>query len=273
MRWYPYAIPDLFFKKPYPFFSLIYDSDNSCRYVKILVSQYGLLAYSVDSSSPDNSLFFRSSEKKISTFLILICILAVSENIAATFALPIYTLIHHEESFRYNLLYTSGEMLFLIIIDFFVALLFIKKLVPLIRNYSHSIQLTTIAELLFPVQASSFLVGILLYRKNSPWLKWLIILYWFLNLLCCLIIARAFHNISLREKRHELLVQQMSFLQKQLEYTTEMEQEYQSVRKWNHDMENHLFSLNYLIRTQKYLEADVYLETILSELPPEKRTL
>ena len=36
-------------------------------------------------------------KKKISTFLILICILAVSENIAATFALPIYTLIHHEE--------------------------------------------------------------------------------------------------------------------------------------------------------------------------------
>ena len=107
-------------------------------------------------------------KKKISTFLILICILAVSENIAATFTLPIYTLIHHEESFRYNLLYTSGEMLFLIIIDFFVALLFVKKLVPLIRNYSHSIHLTTIAELLFPVQASSLFVGMLLYRENSP---------------------------------------------------------------------------------------------------------
>ena len=104
-------------------------------------------------------------------------------------------------------------------------------------------------------------------------LKWLIVLYWFLNLLCCLIIARAFHNISVREKKHELLVQQMSFLQKQLEYTTEMEQEYRSVRKWNHDMENHLFSLNYLIRAKKYHEADAYLETILSELPPEKRTL
>ena len=88
-----------------------------------------------------------------------------------------------------------------------------------------------------------------------------------------IIIIKAFHNISLREKRHELLVQQMSFLQKQLEYTTEMEQEYRSVRKWNHDMENHLFSLNYLIRAKKYHEADAYLETILSELPPEKRTL
>ena len=104
-------------------------------------------------------------------------------------------------------------------------------------------------------------------------LKWLIVLYWFLNLLCCLIIARAFHNISVREKRHELLIQQMSFLQKQLEYTKDMEQEYRSVRKWNHDMENHLFSLNYLIRAKKYHEADAYLKTILSELPPEKRTL
>ena len=48
-------------------------------------------------------------KKKISTFLILICILAISENIAATFALPIYTLIHHGKSFRYNLLYTCND--------------------------------------------------------------------------------------------------------------------------------------------------------------------
>ena len=58
-----------------------------------------------------------------------------------------------------------------------------------------------------------------------------------------------------------------------MEYTKEMEHEYRSVRKWNHDMENHLFSLNYLIREKKYHEADSYLETIFSELPPEKRTL
>jgi hypothetical protein len=85
--------------------------------------------------------------------------------------------------------------------------------------------------------------------------------------------SQSFSQHFCQRKKHELLVQQMSFLQKQLEYTTEMEQEYRSVRKWNHDMENHLFSLNYLIRAKKYHEADAYLETILSELPPEKRTL
>ena len=34
-----------------------------------------------------------------------------------------------------------------------------------------------------------------------------------------------------------------------------------------------LRKMNYLIRAKKYHEADAYLKTILSELPPEKRTL
>ena len=213
-------------------------------------------------------------KKKISSFLILACIMAVSENIALMFLLLVRPLMHRGEPFRYNLpYYTSGEFVFLMIVDLCVALLFVKKLIPLLQNYSQSIHLTTIAELLFPVQASSLLMGILLYQENSPWLKWLIVLYWFLEFLCCLIIVRAFHNISVREKRHELLLQKLNFIQKQREYTKEMEHEYRSVRKWNHDMENHLFSLNYLIREKKYHEADSYLETIFSELPPEKRTL
>ena len=60
---------------------------------------------------------------------------------------------------------------------------------------------------------------------------------------------------------------------KQMEFSQEMEKEYRSVRKWNHDMENHLFSLNYLINTKKYDEAEKYLESLLSDLPPEKRNL
>ena len=84
---------------------------------------------------------------------------------------------------------------------------------------------------------------------------------------------RAFRNIYAREKEHELLVQQMDFTKKQMEFSQEMEKEYRSVRKWNHDMENHLFSLNYLINTKKYDEAEKYLESLLSDLPPEKRNL
>ena len=65
----------------------------------------------------------------------------------------------------------------------------------------------------------------------------------------------------------------MEFTRKQMEFSQKMEKEYHSVRKWNHDMENHLFSLNYLIDTKKYDEADKYLESLLSDFPPEKENL
>ena len=49
-------------------------------------------------------------KKKISSFLILACIMAVSENIALMFLLLVRPLMHRGEPFRYNLpYYTSGE--------------------------------------------------------------------------------------------------------------------------------------------------------------------
>ena len=129
------------------------------------------------------------------------------------------------------------------------------------------------AELVFPAQVSSLITGLILYKENSPWYGWLIFLYWLIEFLCYFIVLRAFRNIYAREKEHELLVQQMDFTRKQMEFSQEMEKEYRSVRKWNHDMENHLFSLNYLINTKKYDEAEKYLESLLSDLPQEKRNL
>ena len=41
-----------------------------------------------------------------------------------------------------------------------------------------------------------------------------------------------------------------------------METEYQNLRKWNHDIENHLLSMNYLMQSEKYEEADRYLHNI-----------
>ena len=172
-------------------------------------------------------------------------------------------------------------------LTFLIALLIISKVVPLLKKYSHSIHLTTLAELVFPAQVSSLITGLILYKENSPWYGWLIFLYWLIEFLCYFIVLRAFRNIYAREKEHELLgralLESMLVLEKQvvvsvvsrkqMEFSQEMEKEYRSVRKWNHDMENHLFSLNYLINTKKYDEAEKYLESLLSDLPPEKRNL
>ena len=49
----------------------------------------------------------------------------------------------------------------------------------------------------------------------------------------------------------------------QMEVSEEMKQEYVKIRKWNHDIENHLLSLEYLTRTRKADEAERYCSSIL----------
>ena len=62
-------------------------------------------------------------------------------------------------------------------------------------------------------------------------------------------------NRILREK-------QVSLKKEQLELMNSLELEYQDLRKWNHDIENHLLSMNYLMKTEKYNEARQYLDSI-----------
>ena len=219
-------------------------------------------------------LFTDTLKRKLSAFLIYISIMMISESISGSLILSLYALLHGEAAYNiYYTLSTTWEILLMTTLTFLIALLIISKVVPLLKKYSHSIHLTTLAELVFPAQVSSLITRLILYKENSPWYGWLIFLYWLIEFLCYFIVLRAFRNIYAREKEHELLVQQMDFTRKQMEFSQEMEKEYRSVRKWNHDMENHLFSLNYLINTKKYDEAEKYLESLLSDLPPEKRNL
>lgn len=219
-------------------------------------------------------LFTDSLKRKLSAFLIYISIMIISESISGSFILSLYALIHGEAAYNiYHTLSTTWEILLMTVLTFCIALLIISKVVPLLKKYSHSIHLTTLAELVFPAQVSSLITGLILYKEDSPWYGWLIFLYWLIEFLCYLIVLRAFRNIYSREKNHKLLLQQMEFTRKQMEFSQKMEKEYHSVRKWNHDMENHLFSLNYLIDTKKYDEADKYLESLLSDFPPEKEDL
>lgn len=41
-----------------------------------------------------------------------------------------------------------------------------------------------------------------------------------------------------------------------------MEEEYQKLRKWNHDIENHLLSLSYLLDMKKYKDALAYCKKL-----------
>ena len=271
---HPYTFREISLPKPRTDFSLFYDlyGFRHCR--KIFLSEFRNLGAQLALVLWVILLFTDTLKRKLSAFLIYISIMMISESISGSLILSLYALLHGEAAYNiYYTLSTTWEILLMTTLTFLIALLIISKVVPLLKKYSHSIHLTTLAELVFPAQVSSLITGLILYKENSPWYGWLIFLYWLIEFLCYFIVLRAFRNIYAREKEHELLVQQMDFTRKQMEFSQEMEKEYRSVRKWNHDMENHLFSLNYLINTKKYDEAEKYLESLLSDLPPEKRNL
>lgn len=69
-------------------------------------------------------------------------------------------------------------------------------------------------------------------------------------------------NLYIQEKNRILLEKQVSLKKEQLELMNSLELEYQDMRKWNHDIENHLLSMNYLMKTEKYNEARQYLDSI-----------
>lgn len=69
-------------------------------------------------------------------------------------------------------------------------------------------------------------------------------------------------NLYIQEKNRILREKQVSLKMEQLELMNSLELEYQDLRKWNHDIENHLLSMNYLMKTEKYNEARQYLDSI-----------
>lgn len=76
------------------------------------------------------------------------------------------------------------------------------------------------------------------------------------------VFLRGIRNIQIQEKNRILREKQIELLKEQLEFFNNMETEYQNLRKWNHDIENHLLSMNYLMQNGKYKEADRYLHNI-----------
>ena len=77
------------------------------------------------------------------------------------------------------------------------------------------------------------------------------------------VFIRGLHNIRIQEQKRIFHEKQITFLKEQLLFFDDIETEYQNLRKWNHDVENHMLSLNYLMKAGRYEEADKYLHNIL----------
>lgn len=89
--------------------------------------------------------------------------------------------------------------------------------------------------------------------------------YFTLIIFSLLLFNNALKRLS-AESEHIASIQiRKQYAEQQLRYLQENTQKYQHIRRWNHDISNHLLSLSYLINSDKTSEAMQYIDFLLTE--------
>lgn len=138
-------------------------------------------------------------------------------------------------------------------------------IVPILKTFIDIIYIKITLQLAFPF------VLILIFA-NVFWVFDLtkqvymisIFIFLLLYLCCCILLLRGLRNFrkynSLQSKqklRKEQLLLQIS-------HSKVLEHQYADIYKWNHDINNHLLALDYLIKQLDYEGAETYIEKILT---------
>ena len=72
-------------------------------------------------------------------------------------------------------------------------------------------------------------------------------------------------GVASGDREYLLKKAEIELIKKQMNDSVKLSNEYSRMRKWNHDIENHMMSVRYLMESQKYEEAKQYTDSVLSQ--------
>ncbi|MDO4273036.1 MAG: hypothetical protein Q4D16_05135 [Eubacteriales bacterium] len=133
-----------------------------------------------------------------------------------------------------------------------------------INKWLYHFRTSAISMMGLPLIITMVLYNILIGKLGTPQFYPYLIVVCFLYLLCYFPVALGFRRIHRQEKERAALEKHRALVQEQLAYSQQMEEEYRQLRKWNHDISNHIIALSYLLDNGKYQEGADYLEILLS---------
>lgn len=212
-------------------------------------------------------LFQDSLKRKLAFYIFFVFIFLTIEAASFTLFTAFYYLKNGVllSAFHMEDLKTAEDILLITFCYFLAALPIFWKVPQILSMYLQNP--FSIMEIIFPVQLVS-LLQIIPMQQTSQTDPTLVIVYWLLCLLCYIPVIHGMRGLYEYEKSQAFLSQKVDILRTQLDYSHETQQQYQVLRKWNHDIENHLFALSYLTNNGKYKEAADYLDSIeLGEKP------
>ena len=211
--------------------------------------------------------FHASFLQKLAVYFIFVLLETCAEIVASSVFLQIHNLLFPAVMYTPSTLRSQCSPVEFLSIQFFnmvLGLFLLKKVAHILQQCFSYLKTVTFFELLSPVILPA-LANNLLALPCSLFLRiFFCILYWVVCILGSFLFYRAICTLRLQHEKHICHQQEALLLKKQLNASKTLSAEYASLRKWNHDIENHLFSLSYLINAKNYSEADKYLEAVLS---------
>lgn len=148
------------------------------------------------------------------------------------------------------------------IVDCIIGVFFFTRETQILKGRLAHIKAFTLLQIILPIVAPIIGQSFILYRMESIWAIPLSMIYWSLCILCYPIFINGLKNLTKQEEQRLINQHRLQLIKNQLEASKKLESEYQSLRKWNHDVENHLLALSYLMDMKRYDETSEYLKKI-----------
>ena len=212
--------------------------------------------------------FHASFLQKLAVYFIFVLLETCAEIVASSVFLQIHNLLFPAVMYTPSTLRSQCSPVEFLIIQFFnmaLGLFLLKKVAHILQQCFSYLKTVTFFELLSPVILPALANNLLAFPGSLFLRIFFCILYWILCILGSLLFYRAICTLRLQHEKHICHQQKTLLLKEQLNASQTLSAEYASLRKWNHDIGNHLFSLSYLINAKNYSEADKYLRSVLSQ--------
>lgn len=159
----------------------------------------------------------------------------------------------------------TADILCVSLADICIGVLCFQKESALLKRCFSYLHLKTFLQLLYPVYLPIIAQQVIINLTKYQLFPALAAAYWILCLISYPVFRKGIHVIQTQEEAAIFRQHQLQLMKEQLSLSREMEMEYQALRKWNHDVENHLLSLSYLMDMEKYEQAASYCRSINTE--------
>lgn len=205
---------------------------------------------------------YGSVKRKLLTYCLYTGMAMLLEMLSMSFFSFAQRLLYHRLSSMIGAtsVQTSTDLIIISIIFLIIGNPMCKIIADFTGAVSKFSSIVPIVQIIFPYYWFCIVLS-MIYAFNVPFGSFLF-LFAAITVPVVPIFISGIRNLYIQEKNRILREKQVSLKKEQLELMNSLELEYQDMRKWNHDIENHLLSMNYLMKTEKYNEARQYLDSI-----------